>query len=273
MRGTVVAGAMFKGGVGKTTIATNLAFYVADQGVRTLFIDCDAQGNASNTLAPAAWKRGDALHTYELFEKELPRDCSPVEVSPTLRLTCVKGGEPRLRLIDKLPRTVLSHFAKNVRALAEDYDLVLIDSPPAMNMGMEAPLVAADFVYSPIVCDDYSLQNFAELQETLARIRKDENPGMKFLGLLPSRVKSNDSLQLSILDGMKKKLSSLVIPHLVPESVPISRIQRHKTPLWRFATSGAERKASASIKAVGDWLMGAVLPTTLTSENARKVAR
>jgi chromosome partitioning protein len=258
MRGKVCAGVMFKGGVGKTTVTANLAHYAAQQRLRTLLIDCDAQGNASKAVAKDGWKQGNVLHAHELFEDRLPT-ATPLVVTPYLSLVLTKGGDPKLRHIDQIASVADTSFARNVRHLAEGYDIVFIDTSPAMSRAMDAPLMASDFVYSPICLEEYSTDNLPELFGELDRIRKRDNPNLEFLGLLINRVKQTDSEQLDILNGLRKDHGKLLIPHSLPESAPLSRIRRHQVPIWLLATSGAERKASATLKALGDWMLNRVL--------------
>jgi chromosome partitioning protein len=258
MRGKICSVASFKGGVGKTTTLTNLAHHAALQRLRACIIDCDAQGNASKAVAKDGWKQGNVLHAHELFENRLPTT-PPLVVTPYLSLVLTKGGDPKLRHLDRVATAADGYFSTNVRHLAERYDIVFIDTPPSMSRAMEAPLLAADFAYSPICLEEFSTDNLPELLAEIDRVRKRDNPGLDFLGLLVNRVKQVDLEQLDILNGLRKDYGRLLIPHSLPESAPISRIRRHQVPLWLLATSGAERKAAAAIKGFGDWMLERML--------------
>jgi chromosome partitioning protein len=258
MPGKILTEAMFKGGTGKTTTACNLAFYAAERGYRTLLVDLDAQGNATDTLGGDKWTSRDPHQAFELFESFVsPRQ--PLAVSAQLDILPTARAEPRLRVVDRLPRHAALPFRKNLRILAEQYDLVLIDTPPSMNFGMEAPLIASDYVLCPICPDKYSVNGAKELLGTFERIRAKENPDLKFLGFLVNRLKSVDRDHAEIMIGLRKSLGRYLVPHSLPESVPIARIQRQRSPLWRLATSGAERRASNALKEVGDWVLTQVL--------------
>lgn len=258
MPGKILTGAMFKGGTGKTTTLCNLAYYSAETGCRTLVVDLDAQGNASDTLAGYTRPEHEPHQAYELFE-DRPSAKTPLSVRPNLDMIPTKRGEPRLRLIDRLPRHAALPFRKNLRALAKHYDLVLIDTPPSMNFGMEAPLIASDFVVCPINPDKYSLDGAKELLNTIERIRSKENPSLQFLGFLVNRLKGVDRDQAAILATLKKAVGRHLVPYSLPESVPIARIQRTRLPLWRLATSGADRKAAKALKDVSEWILDQVL--------------
>src|ERR1035437_533076 len=177
-----------KGGVGKSTITCKLAAISAWQGLRTLVIDLDSQGNSSRYLLGADTPE-DQPNVAEFFEQSLKftiRDKAPGDFivnTPWEGLDLM----PSHPLLDELHGKLESrHKIYKLRdalvALATDYDQIYIDTPPALNFYTRCALMAAQGCLIPFDCDDFSRRALYTLLESVAEIKADHNPALKVEG-------------------------------------------------------------------------------------------
>jgi chromosome partitioning protein len=172
-----------KGGVGKTTTAVNLTACLAELDQRVLLVDMDPQGNAT---------MGSGVEKDEVEQS----GCDVLLGDATVREAIVPAGEngfdvlPGNRDLVAAEVKLLTEFgreAKLKRALeevADDYDLVVIDCPPSLNMLTVNALTAADGVLVPMQCEYYALEGLSALQDTIAQIREAVNPRLQIAGIL-----------------------------------------------------------------------------------------
>lgn len=200
MRTTAVLN--LKGGVAKTTTTVNMAAILAkDYGKRVLVIDADAQCNTSEFLG-----RDNMVSDFFTLADAL-RNRSVMEVSAaTLQHTKVAGVDllPADESLMDLDLTKVEDAKVNVSCLqnikprlAETYDFVIIDCPPAFNAAAAAALLAADDVIIPIKLDAFSLRGMANLTRQISNMRKI-NPKLALAGLLPTMMYKSDNIKDSV---------------------------------------------------------------------------
>lgn len=177
----VIAVANGKGGCGKTTLTANLAGYAALAGWRVLLVELDSQGNLGLDLgAGVDWSRDGGRRLYDLIVRdetvEPLREVRPgIDALPAGRET--ENVETTLRDDERI-------LAKRLRSLAGDYDLVLIDCPPATSSPVvRAALAAAHYVLIPTFRDRASMEGLVRMAEEFARSRSGSNPDLDLLGV------------------------------------------------------------------------------------------
>jgi chromosome partitioning protein len=180
----VIAFANQKGGVAKTTTTLNLAAAFAEDGHRVLCVDMDPQGNLtmSQGIDPDTLEQSmfDVLvHELSIREvirrREIDVACASIDLAGAEIAMSVKIGRERA-------------LAKALRAVMDDYDFVMVDTPPSLGLLTVNALTAADQVIVPVQCEYLSMRGLLQLQNTLAMIRENLNPDVQIAGILPTMV-------------------------------------------------------------------------------------
>jgi chromosome partitioning protein len=249
--GKIVAVSIHKGGTGKTTVAAHLAFLSAERGARTLLVDLDAQGNATDTVAQGHLDPLLIRTASDLFD-DAPKQKAFFHARENLD---VLPADALLMGIERLDLPEAEAFASRLKRLAVQYDLVVVDTPPTMGVGMLAPLLASDYVFAPVIPDAYSVKGIQSLLDRVEEIRRSHNPRLVFLGLLINKWRRNSSSQNQIVEDFRRSLGRMLIPHELPEAAAIADAAHHRRPVWREARWGSQRVAAAAVKTAMSWVL------------------
>ena len=189
-----------KGGVGKSTITCNLAAISASQGLRTLVLDLDQQGNSSSYLLGQPAQPGQPT-VADLFDQALtctfkpllPRDF--VLPTPFENLHLLASSQRLDELQGKLElRHKIYKLREALQQLAADYDRIYIDTPPALNFYTRSALMAASGCLIPFDCDDFARRALYTLLENVQEIRLDHNPGLAVKGIVVNQFQPRANL-------------------------------------------------------------------------------
>ena len=223
-----------KGGVGKTTLAVNLATLSACSGRRTLLVDSDPQGNSTTYLLGAKAKPLKNLADYyenclgvHLFRPQLMEFVSTETGVPHLHL--VPGSRELEDLRNKLEN---KHKILKLREGIKNttYECIYFDPPPANDFFALSCLIAASEVLVPIDCDTFSVQAARDICQLVAEVKSDHNPDLKILGLIINQYQKNSRHAAHIL----KDLEALGLPILepyIPQSVKVRESHSDARPV------------------------------------------
>jgi chromosome partitioning protein len=228
-----------KGGVGKTAIAIHLAQYLEEQAKTVLVIDLDGQGNTSKTLAQYA----SGVIAPELFEGSSPR------ISQTQGITLI-AAHHRLSDLEQAPKQQVLPALRNVLPIiGEGFDYCVIDTPPGAGLRVSAALLAAQYVLSPVELDDYSIGGITQMLQTIFGIKKQFNPELVFLGMLPNRLNAHSVAQKAALEELLTKYAQFMVPAKIGNRSSIPEALRAGVPVWRLKKSSAKEAGLEMLEA------------------------
>lgn len=243
---TVISVTNQKGGVGKTTSAVNIAYYLAKSGKRTLLIDFDPQGNATSGLgidkqSLAATMTDVILETKLLKDVIIETEHKNLFLAPTtphLANTEVELAQANRRF------TRLRNAVDNTPG----FDYVIIDSPPSLSLLTVNGLIAARYILLPVQAEFYALEGLGQLLETIKLVRKSMNPTLDLLGVLPTMVDGRTSLSGQVYEEIKKHFPGKVFKTTIPRNIRLAEAPSHGLPVGvydRFSKGARAYKAVA----------------------------
>ena len=225
-----------KGGVGKSTIACNLAAISAAQGQRTLLIDLDQQGNSTHYLL-GAQAQADQPTVASFFDQTLSFTFNPlpasefVVASPYEGLSVMAASERLDELQTKLEsRHKIYKLREALQQLAESYDRIYIDTPPALNFYTRSALMGASGCLIPFDCDDFSRQALYTLLANVQEIRADHNPELAIKGIVVNQFQPRANLPQRLVQELVAEGLPVLEPYL-PSSVKVRESHQLSRPM------------------------------------------
>ena len=234
-----------KGGVGKTTSAINIAYFIAKRGFRTLLVDFDPQGNATSGLGidknnldftmadvvSGEKQLGEIIIETE-FSKLKIAPSTPILANAEVELASAKGRFTRLK--DAL---------KSVEA---DFDYVILDSPPSLSLLTVNGFIASDYLILPVQAEFYAMEGLGQLLESMKLVKKGMNPNLELLGVLPTMVDSRTTLGGQVLEEIKKFFPDKIFSDVIPRNIRLAEAPSHGVPIGvydRFSKGARAYKA------------------------------
>ncbi len=243
-----------KGGVGKSTITCNLAAISAASGLRTLVVDLDPQGNASSYLLGAGAEPDQTVGDF--FSSTLGFRLGPrksinlrqfISRTPFDHLQILPANRELETLQGKLEsRYKIYKLREALDGVAEHYDAVYIDTPPALNFFSRSALIAADRCLIPFDCDDFSRQALYELLEQIQEIQEDHNGQLQVEGIVVNQFQSGAKLPRTVVDELHQE-GLPILPTYISASVKIRESHQQAQPLIHMAP---KHKLSSEFRAL-----------------------
>ena len=227
-----------KGGVGKTTTAVNLSAALREVGQRVLLVDFDPQGNATSGLGV---DKNHSPNVYDVLIGE--SDCAKAIVStpygdvlPSNKALAGAGIE----LVGMEHREYL--LSNALDTVEENYDFILIDCPPSLELLTLNGIVAARSVLIPVQCEYYALEGLSDLMSTLRLVKKRLNPDIDVEGVLLTMYNGRTNLSMQVAEEVKRFFKGKVYATVVPRNTRLAEAPSHGKPVIAYDkwSKGAE---------------------------------
>lgn len=240
-----------KGGVGKTTTSINLAAALAKKGMRVLLIDMDPQGNASTGLGISRRQRDRTI--YNVLTEGLPIDdaIATTEIGNLFILPShVDLAAAEMEIGQSDGRTRILRDA--IGEATAQFDYVMIDCPPSLNLLTINALSAARSVIVPLQCEFFALEGLSQLLQTVEMAKSSINPALAIDGVMLTMYDRRNRLSAQVAEDVRKHLGRAVFETIIPRNVRIAEAPSFGQPVIHYAP---ESKGSKAYLALADELI------------------
>lgn len=240
--GKIIAIANQKGGVGKTTTSINLSACLGELGKKVLVIDLDPQGNCTSGFGIEKEQIQNTV--YELILNKCSVKNSMMEVKGIENVTIIPsnvnlaGAE-----IELLEFNEKEYILKNsIDYVKDDYDYIIIDCPPSLNMLTVNAMTTADSMLIPIQCEYYALEGIGQLITTINLVQKRLNSKLKIEGVVFTMYDGRTNLSKEVVDNVKNNLNANIYNTIIPRNVSLAEAPSNGEPITTYdsKSTGAE---------------------------------
>jgi len=242
----VIAIASQKGGVGKSTTTINLSACLAENKKKVLIIDIDPQGNTTSGLGVEKNELEDTIYELLIGESEIESCIMPLDIKNLSIIPSnvnLAGAEIEL-LSYEGKEFILKEKLEQVR---NDYDYIVIDCPPSLNVLTLNAMTTADTVLIPIQCEYYALEGLSQLMHTITLVQERINPDLNVEGVVFTMYDSRNNLAMDVVDSVQNNIPYKIFKTIIPRNVRVAEAPSHGMPIIQYDGKSAGANAYRSL--------------------------
>lgn len=206
-----------KGGVGKSTTVINLSSALALRGKKTLIVDMDPQGNSTSGLG---------VYEFEnmIYDFVIDEEINSIYKTSFNKLDIIPSNGEFAGVEIELARYEDWQFKlkKMIDKVKDNYDFVILDSPPSLGILSMMSLIASDKILIPVQCEYYALEGVSQLMDTIALVRDNFNPNLSILGVVMCMYDGRNNLSNQVVEEVKKFFKDKVFKTFIPRNVRLA---------------------------------------------------
>lgn len=239
--GKVIAIANQKGGVGKTTTSINLSASLAKKGKKVLVIDTDPQGNTTSGFGVEKNEIENTVYELILGESTIKECIIPnVYENVSLIASNVNLAAAEIELIGVERKEFI--LKNEVEWIKDDYDYIIIDCPPSLNMLTINAMTTADSILVPIQCEYYALEGLSQLIHTVNLVKERLSPDLDMEGVVFTMYDARTNLSEQVVENVKANISHKVFNTMIPRNIRLAEAPSYGIPICEYdgKSAGAE---------------------------------